>query len=132
MRSRRGSRLLSLISVIAIAGVLVGVSALIVIMGVMNGLQHDLREKILVGSADIQVLPNAMQPGWTCNRLGRLVGAWLGDGYVHASPRSQMPVNLRTIGITISIGRFSATMMFAAASVPLWMRTGGPFEEDQR
>ena len=38
LRSRRGSRLLSLISVIAIGGVLVGVSALIVIMGVMNGL----------------------------------------------------------------------------------------------
>jgi lipoprotein-releasing system permease protein len=30
--------------------VVVGVSALIVIMGVMNGLQTDLREKILVGS----------------------------------------------------------------------------------
>lgn len=57
LRSRRGSRLLSLISVIAIGGVLVGVSALIVIMGVMNGLQRDLREKILVGSADINVLP---------------------------------------------------------------------------
>jgi lipoprotein-releasing system permease protein len=36
--------------------VLVGVSALIVIIGVMNGLQHDLREKILVGSPDIRVL----------------------------------------------------------------------------
>ena len=57
LRSRRGSRLLSLISVIAIGGVLVGVSALIVIMGVMNGLQRDLREKILVGSPDIHVLP---------------------------------------------------------------------------
>jgi lipoprotein releasing system LolC/E family transmembrane protein len=57
MRSRRGSRLLSLISVIAIAGVLVGVSALIVIMGVMNGLQTDLREKILIGSPDVRVLP---------------------------------------------------------------------------
>ncbi len=57
LRSRRGSRLLSLISVIAIGGVLIGVSALIVIMGVMNGLQRDLRDKILVGSADIQVLP---------------------------------------------------------------------------
>ena len=56
LRSRRGSRLLSLISVIAIGGVLVGVSALILIMGVMNGLQHDLREKILVGSPDIRVL----------------------------------------------------------------------------
>jgi lipoprotein-releasing system permease protein len=56
LRSRRGSKLLSLISIIAIGGVMVGVSALIVIIGVMNGLQHDLREKILVGSPDIRVL----------------------------------------------------------------------------
>jgi lipoprotein-releasing system permease protein len=48
--------LLSLISIIAIGGVLVGVSALILILGVMNGLQRDLREKILVGSPDIRVL----------------------------------------------------------------------------
>jgi lipoprotein-releasing system permease protein len=56
LRSRRGSKLLSLISVIAIGGVVVGVSALIVIMGVMTGLQNDLREKILIGSPDIRVL----------------------------------------------------------------------------
>ena len=56
LRSRRGSKLLSLISIIAIGGVLVGVSALIVIIGVMNGLQHDLREKILIGSPDVRVL----------------------------------------------------------------------------
>jgi lipoprotein-releasing system permease protein len=56
LRSRRGSRLLSLISLIAIGGVVVGVSALIVIIGVMNGLQKDLREKILIGSPDVRVL----------------------------------------------------------------------------
>jgi lipoprotein-releasing system permease protein len=56
LRSRRGSSLLSLISMIAIGGVMVGVSALILIMGVMNGLQRDLREKILVGSPDVRVL----------------------------------------------------------------------------
>ncbi|MDB4886529.1 MAG: MacB-like periplasmic core domain protein [Gemmatimonadetes bacterium] len=56
LRSRRGSRLLSLISLIAIGGVAIGVSALIVIMGVMSGLQEDLREKILIGSPDIRVL----------------------------------------------------------------------------
>ncbi len=56
LRSRRGSRLLSFISMIAIGGVVVGVSALIIIMGVMNGLQTDLREKILVGSPDVRVL----------------------------------------------------------------------------
>ncbi|MBM4193224.1 MAG: ABC transporter permease [Gemmatimonadetes bacterium] len=56
LRSRRGSRLLSFITVIAMAGVIVGVSALVVIMGVMNGLQTDLREKILVASPDLRVL----------------------------------------------------------------------------
>lgn len=56
LRSRRGSRLLSLISMIAIGGVIVGVSALILIIGVMNGLQKDLREKILIGSPDVRVL----------------------------------------------------------------------------
>lgn len=56
LRSRRGSKLLSLISMIAIGGVVVGVSALIVIMGVMSGLQNDLREKILIGSPDVRVL----------------------------------------------------------------------------
>jgi lipoprotein-releasing system permease protein len=56
LRSRRGSKLLSFISMIAIGGVIVGVSALVIIIGVMNGLQHDLREKILIGSPDVRVL----------------------------------------------------------------------------
>ena len=56
LRSRRGSQLLSLISVIAMGGVVVGVSALILVLGVMNGLQKDLREKILIGSPDLRVL----------------------------------------------------------------------------
>ena len=56
LRSRRGSKLLSLISIIAIGGVIIGVSALILIIGVMNGLQKDLREKILIGSPDVRVL----------------------------------------------------------------------------
>jgi lipoprotein-releasing system permease protein len=65
--SRRGSRLLSFITVIAIGGIVVGVSALIVIIGVMNGLQTDLREKILIGSPDIRVLAYGEElrmPGW--------------------------------------------------------------------
>ncbi|HET7632975.1 MAG TPA: ABC transporter permease [Gemmatimonadaceae bacterium] len=56
LRSRRGSRLLSLISVIAMGGVIVGVGALILVNGVMTGLQTELREKILLGSPDLRVL----------------------------------------------------------------------------
>jgi lipoprotein-releasing system permease protein len=56
LRSRRGSRLLSLISVIAIGGVIIGVGALIVVNGVMTGMQTELRNKILLGSPDLRVL----------------------------------------------------------------------------
>ena len=56
LRSRRASRLLSLITVIAVGGVTVGVMALIVVLGVMNGLQADLRDKILVANPHLRVL----------------------------------------------------------------------------
>lgn len=85
LRSRRGSRLLSFISVIAIGGVVVGVSALIIIMGVMNGLQTDLREKILVGSPDVRVLTygeDLKLKDWR-ETLGKVRGV---DGVVAAAP----------------------------------------------
>jgi lipoprotein-releasing system permease protein len=51
LSSRRGKGFLSLITLIAIGGVAVGVMALIVVIGVMSGLQEDLREKILGANA---------------------------------------------------------------------------------
>ncbi len=56
LRSRRASRLLSIITVIAVGGVTVGVMALVVVLGVMNGLQADLRDKILVANPHLRVL----------------------------------------------------------------------------
>jgi lipoprotein-releasing system permease protein len=56
LRSRRSSRMVSLITLIAVGGVTVGVMALIVALGVMNGLQHELRERILVGSPHLRLL----------------------------------------------------------------------------
>jgi lipoprotein-releasing system permease protein len=56
LRGRRASRLLSLITVIAVGGVTVGVMALVIVLGVMNGLQADLRDKILVASPHLRVL----------------------------------------------------------------------------
>lgn len=56
LRSPRDSRLLSLVSAIAIAGVVIAVSALLVIVSVMNGLERELRDRILIGSADVRVL----------------------------------------------------------------------------
>ncbi len=56
LRSRRASRFVSLITFIATAGVALGVMALIVVTGVMSGLQKDLREKILIANAHVRVL----------------------------------------------------------------------------
>src|SRR3954471_19460026 len=56
LRSRRTSRSASLNTVISTGGVAVGVTALIVVLGVMNGLRDDLRERILVANPHLRVL----------------------------------------------------------------------------
>jgi lipoprotein-releasing system permease protein len=88
LRSRRGSKLLSLISLIAIGGVAIGVSALIVINGVMTGLQTDLREKILIGSPDIRVLTfgaDMVMPDWedVLAKVRRQQGVVAAGPFVH-------------------------------------------------
>lgn len=56
LRSRRASGRVSLITTIATGGVAVGVCALIVVLGVMNGLRDDLRERILVANPHLRIL----------------------------------------------------------------------------
>jgi lipoprotein-releasing system permease protein len=51
LRSQRSARVISFITLITVAGVTVGVTALIFVLSVMNGLRIDLREKILGLSA---------------------------------------------------------------------------------
>lgn len=52
-RRRRGA---SLQSIIATGGVAVGTMALVVVLGVMNGIRDELRERILVASPHLRVL----------------------------------------------------------------------------
>jgi lipoprotein-releasing system permease protein len=56
LRSRRANRKASLITIISAGGVAVGVMALIFVLGLMNGLRDDLRERILVGSPHLRIL----------------------------------------------------------------------------
>jgi lipoprotein-releasing system permease protein len=108
LRSRRGSRLLSLISVIAVAGVIVGVSALIVIIGVMNGMQRDLRDKILVASPDVRVLPfggDLVMPEWreVLTKVKRDPGVVAAAPFVHIqallSPQTKYVTAVYVMGI---------------------------------
>ena len=53
IKVRRKQVFVSLISFISIAGILLGVAALIVVLAVMNGFETDLRSKIIVMNAHI-------------------------------------------------------------------------------
>ena len=48
-------KFLSVINFVAIAGIAIGVMALIIVIGVMAGFDHDLREKIVGANAHIFV-----------------------------------------------------------------------------
>lgn len=56
LQGRRRNRGASLQAVIATGGVAVGVTALIVVLGVMNGLRDELRDRILVASPHLRIL----------------------------------------------------------------------------
>src|SRR5690348_13845096 len=56
LRSRRTTSVASLNTVISTGGVAVGVMALIVVLGVMNGLRNDLRQRILVANPHLRIL----------------------------------------------------------------------------
>lgn len=56
LKARSRSRFLNLITVIAIGGICVGVLALIVVIGVMSGLQTEVRNRILGTNPHIMVL----------------------------------------------------------------------------
>lgn len=56
LKGRRRPGAASLNTVIAVGGIAVGVASLLVILGVMNGLRDDLRDRILVGNPHLRIL----------------------------------------------------------------------------
>ncbi|HYR07530.1 MAG TPA: ABC transporter permease [Longimicrobium sp.] len=97
LSSRRGTRFLSLITLIAIGGVSVGVTALIVVTAVMNGLQTELRRGILGVNPHIFVLTYG--EGMRMDDWQRpLLRTRQVDGVVAAGPFVQTEVGLRNRG----------------------------------
>lgn len=67
LRGRKQSRFASLNTIIAVGGVAIGVIALIVVLGVMNGLRDDLRDRILVANPHLRILtygPSLRMDSW--------------------------------------------------------------------
>jgi lipoprotein-releasing system permease protein len=59
LRVHRGRTFLSVITLISVAGVAVGAAALVIALALMTGFEADMRQRILRGSAHLQVLDQA-------------------------------------------------------------------------
>ncbi len=96
LRGQRGTRTASLQTLIAIGGIAAGVTALIIVLGVMNGLRNDLRDRILVASPHLHVLTfgeDLTFDGWR-ERLEQIRGV---PGVVAAAPE--------IVGVTLLMNR---------------------------
>ena len=56
LRVHRGRAFLSVITLISVAGVAVGAAALVIALALMTGFEADMKQRILRGSADLQIL----------------------------------------------------------------------------
>ena len=56
LRVHRGRTFLSVITLISIAGVAVGTAALVIALSLMTGFEEDMKQRILRGSGDLQIL----------------------------------------------------------------------------
>ncbi len=79
----RDSRLVTFISSLAVGGVAVGVMALIVVIGVLNGLQESLRDRILSGGPHAHVME--LDSGFRMEDWETVLGRVRGDRDVVAS-----------------------------------------------
>ena len=61
LKAKRRNRFISIITLISVAGVLIGVMALIIVLAVMNGFESELRSKILGASAHARILSETGQ-----------------------------------------------------------------------
>lgn len=87
MKARRKQTFISVISGISVLGVTLGVMTLIIVQGVMNGFEKDLKEKILGTVSHLVVLShsNRMVTGWPAlmSRINALDGVKATTPYVY-------------------------------------------------
>jgi lipoprotein-releasing system permease protein len=85
--SAKKDKFLSVINFVAIAGIAIGVMALIIVIGVMTGFDHDLREKIVGANAHVFVERETGVHNYINlnNRLRNLPGVIATTPYIHGN-----------------------------------------------
>lgn len=136
LASRSGGRLLSFITWISLGGVTVGVTALVVVIGVMTGMQNELRAKILGSTPHLMVRQSGSSlrlEGWE-DVVAKVEAV---DGVVSAAPvvstqvallRSGYPEAVYLFGIDLEAEGVPVTAMedsLRSGDLPLEWRPGG-------
>lgn len=127
LRSRRGRRGASLSTTIAIGGVAVGIMALIVVLGVMNGLRDDLRDRILVANPHLRILGygNSLRLDHWTEALARIRAA---PGVVAAAPEvvtQSLIINAASYPEAVNVlGLDTAAATLSVTSIPSAINEG--------
>jgi lipoprotein-releasing system permease protein len=120
MKAKRKQAFISVISAFSVLGVMLGVMTLIIVLGVMNGFEKDLKEKILGTVSHLVVMSHASRTltSWpqVMERLGYFDGVVATTPYVYGqamlSSRGRVRgvvvrgVDLQTAGKVISLPRY--------------------------
>lgn len=64
VKAKRDNLFISFIAFISTAGLIVGVATLITVLSVMNGFEHQMKEKLLGMIPHVQIYTKAMTPEW--------------------------------------------------------------------
>ncbi len=102
LRSKKQEAFLSLVSVLAILGVVVGVAALNMVIAVMAGFEEDLRDKILGANAHIVVLSYdgpVMEPEKTLKAIQSVPGVTAAAPFIYTEAMVRTPA--RATGIIL-------------------------------
>ena len=95
LRAKQKERFISLITLLSIAGVTVGVMALIVVIAVMSGFESDLKSRILKGQSHVLVMRHG-GPFREYQRILEIIETI--DGVVAATPFIYTQIMLRSSG----------------------------------
>jgi lipoprotein-releasing system permease protein len=69
MKSKKHSRFLSFITLISVIGVALGVTALIVVLSVMDGFEVEMKKRLMSHSLHLLVTPSSDAPGYDSGRV---------------------------------------------------------------
>lgn len=87
MKAKRKQAFVSVISAFSVIGVMLGVMTLIIVLGVMNGFEKDLKEKILgtVSHLVVMSVSSRQMSGWdkVMERINRLDGVQATTPYIY-------------------------------------------------